>query len=144
MLQFLLLILFSSVLDAKQVQAATTFFNFTKFARFLNFQWHIRNMPTKKAGALIIKPPLTPEMEKTVDEFIRAFKQPVEGLKEKIECQVKYSESKEKGFDDDIERVEKVIYTFYDESSHEPLFEIRLENHSHTGKMARVAINSKF
>ena len=101
-------------------------------------------MRTKKADMLIIKPPLTPEMEKTVDEFIRALKQPVEGLKEKIECQVKYSESKEKGFDDDIERVEKVSYTFYDESSHEPLFEIRLENHSHTGKIARVAINTKF
>lgn len=98
---------------------------------------------TKKKEKDVAIKPLTPEIENTINEFVSALKNP-QNVGKDIECEIRYRESKEKGFDDDIEEVSRIAYLFYEGGTGEILFTITLENHSHLGKIAKIMINKKF
>ncbi len=92
-------------------------------------------------GAIAIKQH-RPEAERMLSEFLAALREAIY-LPENIECEITRAKTKEKGFDDDIELVERTTYMFYDTKSNELLFEVKLEDRSHTGRFAKIGISKK-
>ena len=100
---------------------------------------------------MALKEVVSLDEKKLFDEFRSTFaKQFKQEIDQEFTCKVTRKRTREKAYDDDIEDVDKVVYSFYSDKLYKkkpfdmPLFVISLEDHSRLGKMAKVGINEIF